>query len=142
MNEFRSTVNQEAGSLTAFVAVFMVALFAVGGLVVDGGRYLAARQACQSEAEQAARAGADAIDTGMLRQGVVSVDPSGGVNAAESYMAIAGHPGSAAVSGSSVTASVDAYPLQTTLLGIIGISHFEVDASATANAIHGVTAGS
>ena len=40
----------EAGTVTAFVAVFAVALIAVAGLVVDGGYMLAGRRAAFDEA--------------------------------------------------------------------------------------------
>src|SRR5581483_8008697 len=46
------------GSVTAFVAVLLVALFALMGLVVDGGTAISAQQSAVDEAEQAARAGA------------------------------------------------------------------------------------
>ena len=105
----------ETGSLTAFTAVFVVALLAVGGLVVDGGRYLAQRQAAIAEADQAARAGADALDTAALREGSVVVDPIAGVDAAETAMRASGHPGSASVDGSTVTATVMGPVLSTPL---------------------------
>lgn len=59
----------QAGSVTAFVAAFAVALVAVAGLVVDGGYLLAGRSAALDEAEAAARAGAQAVDVGVLRLG-------------------------------------------------------------------------
>ncbi len=130
----------ETGSLTAFTAIFMVALLGVGGLVVDGGRFLAQRQAAIAEADQAARAGASALDTASLREGSVTVDPVAGVDAAEASMIAAGHPGTASVNGSVVSVTVSAYRVPTALLGIMGITHFTVSATAQATAVHGVAA--
>ena len=62
-------MRDERGTVTAFVASFTIALLAVGGLVVDGGYILAARQRAYDEADAAARAGAQAIDVDALRSG-------------------------------------------------------------------------
>ena len=51
----------EAGTVTAFVAVFAVALIAVAGLVVDGGYMLAGRRAAFDEAEAAKQAGEERV---------------------------------------------------------------------------------
>lgn len=130
---------REKGSLTAFTAVFVVAMIAVCGLVVDGGRYLAAEQAATAEAEQSARAGAAALDIGSLRAGVVAADPAAAVAAAESAMAAEGHPGVATVDGATVTASVDPFEMRTALLSIVGIDQFTVSATAEATSVHGVS---
>ncbi|WP_367186737.1 Tad domain-containing protein, partial [Sporichthya sp.] len=56
----RAARRSDEGSITPFVVVITAALLAMGGLVVDGGFALAARQDATATAEQAARAGADA----------------------------------------------------------------------------------
>ena len=47
--------DEKRRTVTAFVASFTIALIAVGGLVVDGGYILAARQRAYDEADAAAR---------------------------------------------------------------------------------------
>ena len=49
------------GSFTVFIAVLALALFSLIGLVIDGGRAVAAQTTATGEAEQAARLGADRI---------------------------------------------------------------------------------
>lgn len=51
--------DERGQSLSALVAVVLVALFLVTGLVVDGGRQVAAARSAESGAAQAARAASD-----------------------------------------------------------------------------------
>ncbi|MDA8184594.1 MAG: pilus assembly protein TadG-related protein [Acidimicrobiales bacterium] len=131
-------MRSERGSLTAFSAVLALALFALVGLVVDGGAAIAAKRAAQAEAEQAARAGADQLSIGALRGGQVQVDSSAAVSAAEAYAASAGHPATATVSGNTVSVSV-VVTEPTLVLSMIGITHLTVSATASATVVHGVT---
>lgn len=128
----------QAGQITAFMAVFAVALFALAGLVIDGGLALSAHRAAIAEAEQAARAGADALSAQALRAGRIGIDPTAAVAAADASMAAAGHPGRAWVTGNTVTAQVSQYSQPTLLLGIVGFSHFTVSGTATATPVAGV----
>ena len=107
------------GAIAAFVLLVLVGLFALVGLVVDGGTALSARQSAAVEAEQAARAGAGAVSVDALRSGYVELDPTAAVEAAERFTVASGHPGSAVVSGGVVTVHVS-YQVQTDILGIIG----------------------
>ena len=66
----------ERGSITAFVAVVAAALVMVAGMAYDGGQVIAAHSAARSDAERAARAGAQQILTyyaaevaGWLKEG-------------------------------------------------------------------------
>ena len=52
----------ERGASTVFIVLFTVAMLAVAGLVIDGGYALGAKREAMNSAEQAARAGADALD--------------------------------------------------------------------------------
>jgi len=75
----------ERGSLSLFVVIFALSVLMLAGLVYDGGLAITARQRAADVAEEAARAGANAVDVEALRAGnVLAVD--GGqacVNAAE-----------------------------------------------------------
>ena len=57
------------------MVLFTVALLAIAGLVIDGGYALGAKREAMNNAEQAARAGADALNQGALRDGQTMVDP-------------------------------------------------------------------
>jgi Flp pilus assembly protein TadG len=129
---------EDRGSLTAFVALFLVALMALLGLVVDGGREMSADQAAQAEAEQAARAGAGALSVQGLRSGQIQVDQQQAISDAVGFTVTSGHPGSVSVEGGVVTVTV-IYSMPTSVLGIIGVSSLRVSATASAVDIAGVT---
>jgi hypothetical protein len=130
--------SKDHGAISAFVVLAMVAILALLGLVVDGGRALTAQEAATVEAEQAARAGAGGVSVGALRSGQVALDPQVAIAHAEAYTVAAGHPGTATVSGGVVTVTIS-YRLPTTMLGMVGISSLPVSATASAVDLHGVT---
>jgi Flp pilus assembly protein TadG len=123
------------------MVLFVVALFVLVGLVVDGGAALTARQAATDEAEQAARAGAGALSVNALRSGTVALDPGAAVTAAEAFTVAAGHRGTASVSAGVVTVSVH-YRIGTAILGMVGIGTLPVSGEASAVDVSGVTEGS
>lgn len=57
----------DRGSLSIYVAFLAPAVLALSGLVVDGGGALVAKQRAGDQAEQAARAGANAINVEEIR---------------------------------------------------------------------------
>jgi Flp pilus assembly protein TadG len=71
--------DRESGALAPAVAILLLPLFALGGLVVDGSRYLDARSTAQAYAEEAARAGAMQVD---LSQPQLALLPESQVKAA------------------------------------------------------------
>jgi Flp pilus assembly protein TadG len=132
--------SREAGSLSVFVLILAVALFALVGLVVDAGRAIAAKGAAMDEAEQAARTGADQVSVDALRQGRVEIEPSAAVQAAQAYLNAVGQSGTASVSGSTVTVRIDESE-PTVILSIVGIDRISISAVASATNVHGVTRG-
>lgn len=127
------------GQVTAFVAVMVAALILCAGLVIDGGLALAAKVRATDEAQAAARAGAEEIDLATYRQsGTVVLDPIQATDAAEQYLASTGDSGQVAVTGDTVTVSVEATQA-TQILGIAGLHSFTVSASASATAVRGIT---
>ncbi|MEU6349950.1 hypothetical protein ABZ896_11550 [Streptomyces sp. NPDC047072] len=90
---------RDDGALSLFVLVTIVGLFAVAALVVDGGGKLRALNNAEGVANEAARAGGQAIDAGkaIAGEGVV-VDRNAAVAAARSYLSRAGVSGSVTVS--------------------------------------------
>ena len=130
----------DSGSISAFLALLAVALMALAGLAIDGGRVIAARQAANAEAEQAARAGASALSIGGLRDGDLALNAAAAITAAEAFTDASGHPGSAAVVGSTVVVTVD-YRLPTDVLGIVGIRSLVVSGRGAATDLMGVANG-
>lgn len=56
------TRDDHSGSITPFVLIVTIALFMLGGLVIDGGRHLNAKSRAMAYAQEASRAGAQTID--------------------------------------------------------------------------------
>lgn len=104
----------DRGSITAFVAVVATALVMVAGMAYDGGQIIAAQAAARSDADKAARAGAQQIDTTHLRStGETTLDPGEAEAAARAFLERSGSTGTVVVNGASVTVTVTAtQPMQ------------------------------
>jgi Flp pilus assembly protein TadG len=137
----RHDLRDDAGAAAVILVVLAPVLFALAGLVLDGGRAIAARQQAADLAEQAARAGADSLDVNTLRAtGQDTINPAAAQAAACRYVTVS-EPGSGctvAVSGGQVTVTV-ATSTPTVLLGLIGINTFHTTGWASADAITGIT---
>ena len=109
------------------------------GLVIDGGLALSAKVQALDEAQSASRAGAEEINLAVYRAtGTIVLDPSQATAAAEQYLASTGHQGQVAVDGNTVTVTVDeSQPTQ--ILDIAGIRMLSVSATASANAVRGIS---
>lgn len=127
----------ERGSVTAFLVCLGLGLFVIVGLVVDGGRVLAARRSAIDVAEEAARTGADQLSVDALRQGAYVVDPASAALAVADELSAAGMTGTTSVSEDTVRVRVHTV-VPTTILGIIGLKGFSVTGTASATNVHGV----
>lgn len=122
----------EDGQVTAFVVIFLAALFAFAGLVLDGGLTLAARLHAIDEAQAAARAGAQALDTSAYRAtATVVLDPAAALTAADGYLRAAGATGQVTVAGDQVRVTVHATQ-RMQLLDLVGIDQLQVTGTGTA----------
>jgi hypothetical protein len=130
----------DAGAISVFVVVVTIALVAVTGLVLDGGRLLAARRDAQDIAGNAARAGAQALDEQHLRTGRKILDATAASSAVARYLARTPATGTGRVDVDSVTVTVQ-LPVRMLLPGIAGLRDRTVTATAQARAVQGVTAG-
>jgi Flp pilus assembly protein TadG len=97
--------------VTAFVVMFAVALVFVCGLVLDGGRLLAASRQTNNIADSAARAGAQGISDEAVRAGdAIVLDPAIVHDKACAFLLRAGHScsGDASVNteGNEVTVTI------------------------------------
>jgi Flp pilus assembly protein TadG len=66
---------RDRGSVSLWVVMFAFVTLALLILVVDGGQVIVAKSRAADIAEQAARAAADDINPGTLRNGQVTIDP-------------------------------------------------------------------
>ncbi len=132
----------ERGAATLFVLGLAIALFALAGLVIDGGSAINARQRVADDTEQAARAGAQHLATASLRDGgAVRIAAPEAAVAASDYLVARGYPASGvhvSVTGDQVTASAS-QRVPTVLLSIIFVNSFTVSASAQVRAEVGIT---
>jgi hypothetical protein len=137
----------DRGSLTLFVIFFAMTALVLASLLVDVGDAVSAQERAADLAEQAARAGANAIDPGSLRAGNVVIDPGLACQAAgqviQKYASISGidatmtqdctFPGPRQVT---VYVSVTTQPIITTFFG-----SFTMRAHETACAEFGINQG-
>jgi len=132
-----SRTADERGAVTLFLAVAIVGLFALAGLVVDGGAKVRAAQRADRVAAEAARAAGQAIDlTGVLSGSAVQVDAREAVRASQAYLAQSGLEGTATVSGAGTVISVSTRAeVPTVFLGLIGVPRIRVTGHAQASLV-------
>lgn len=135
---------REEGAAAVIVLLLAPALFALGGLVLDGGTHLAARQRAAGLAEQAARAGADTLDTSTLRgTGNSRLDPTRATNAACRYVRTVEPDATCTATvrdtptGQEVEVRVRGRT-STVLLGLVGVNTLRTDALGTAQPVTGI----
>jgi len=130
--------HREDGTVTAFVVIFTAVLVLFAGLVIDGGLTLAAHVEAINEAQEAARAGAQAIDLAAYRaSGELTLNAEQARQAAFAYLASTGHDGTVQIRGDEVDVSVRiTQPMQ--ILGIGGLANLAVTGYGAARPEHGV----
>lgn len=125
-------LRRDDGSATAFTVVIVPALVLVAGLVLDLGLAMNTRVRALAVAEEAARAGAGALDPVQLRHGErPTLDPVRALAAARSYLAGVGDDGTVIATTSLVTVTVKVHQ-RAELLRLIGINSFSIAGTATA----------
>ena len=125
----------EHGAIGVFLAVLVPGLLLIIGLAVDGGAKVAATQRANAIADEAARAGGQALDVSAALAGQVRVDPASAVAAAQDYLHRNGVQGAVTVvDGDTLTVSTTITE-PTTFLGLIGIQTMTVEGSGTADLI-------
>ena len=127
---------RDSGQVTAFVVVMAAALVLMIGLVLDGGLTLSARERALGEAQEAARAGAQAVNLAVYRQdGDLVLNPAQAD--ADAYLASIGATGTATATGGLVTVTVTiVQPMQ--ILSAAGLHAVTVRATATAVPVRGI----
>lgn len=133
----------EAGFVSLYVVVITVGLLAMAGLVIDGGNALAAREQATDVAQQAARAGADALSPESLRGSPtgLTASPAAAQAAANRVLDTAGVTGTVEVDGADVSVTVVVHK-DTTILSAFGVGPIKGKATSTATVLHGTTGDS
>jgi len=117
-------------------AVSSVTMLILAGLVIDGGGQVHTQQHDDDLAAQAARAGAEALQAAPAIEGTsATIDPTNARAAAQRYLNAAGLTGVVTLTHrDTLTVTVhDSY--QTQILGLIGVTHLDVTATASAHLI-------
>jgi hypothetical protein len=129
------------GSVTVFFAVAAIGLFAMVGLVVDGGAKVKAIQRADRVAAEAARAAGQAIDVPTAIVGDVPVvRPGDAVAAAEAYLRASGLQGTVTVLDGGRRVQVRTTAAERTIfLGLIGIQRLTGTGEAEVTLVRGVT---
>ena len=143
----------ERGSIAPLVPIVVLAFFMLGGLIVDGSRDLNARAEAQAYAEEAARAGATAVDLTSNDLTLVSSRAKSQVhdycvavmasNDAVNYCRFDGFTDATICGGRRVPIVVNAVvkmTINTTLLGIVGLRDLSTTRRAKARPFEGTTA--
>lgn len=151
MNRLMARPRSDEGAAAVLLLILTPALFALGGLVLDGGRQLSARQQAADLAEQAARAGADHLDLTALRDDpAAQTTGDGGPLDVPAAKAAACRYVTTADPAATCTATVDTSAdgqrvtvrvrttSNTVLLGLIGVNHLHTDATGSAIAVTGI----
>jgi Flp pilus assembly protein TadG len=138
--QYRSGADAERGSLTLMLAALMVALLALAGLVIDGGRKLNQAASAYAIAQEAARAGAGIVDrSAAYRSGTFKVDEAQALAAARAYLADAGYSGTVSPDGTQRIRVTVTVTQPTLVLSLIGMDTLTSTGSAVASLVTGVT---
>jgi len=131
MNRLRD----ERGSASLLIIGLSLAVILAIGLAVDGSRKALAASRATSVAEEAARAGAQALDPHALASGrPAHVDPAEAAAAAHRYLASAGMTGQVHVQDDRI--AVDTTDsLRTVFLGAVGIPALAVHGHGAAGLV-------
>jgi Flp pilus assembly protein TadG len=125
----------ERGAVGVFIAILVPGLLLVIGLAVDGGAKVSATQRANAIADEAARAGGQALDVSAALAGQVQVDPDAAVAAAEDYLDRNGVQGVVTVVDGDTLQVTTTITEPTAFLGLIGISTLTVEGTGTADLI-------
>jgi hypothetical protein len=128
-------VGEDRGSASGWAIGTMAVGLLLAALLFDSGAAMTAKADAWSTAQQAARRGADQLDLAVLRTtGEVLIDPAAAESAAADWLAQAGVTGSVSATVEQVSVTVTVTE-QTVLLSAVGITSYDLSATATAEAI-------
>jgi Flp pilus assembly protein TadG len=130
----------DRGTVTLFSLLLVLPMFAVAGLVVDGGLKMRAAREATGLAQEAARAGMDRIDLVTLRNsGAVTFSYPEASDAALEYLTASGKTPANGYTAAVTPDGADGIRVvvhvhqSTTLLRLIGLNDWDVSGSAVAH---------
>lgn len=130
-------LRQDGGAATVWMVFATVIVLAVAGLVYDGGALISTKRRAVNDAEEAARAGAQAIDVNsVLTSSGPHLDPTTAVAQAQALLAATGATGTATADADSVTVTVTRTQSMT-FLQVFGLGDRTATGTATARPRHG-----
>ena len=127
----------ERGAINVFLAVLVPGLLLIIGLAVDGCAKVAATQRANAIADEAARAGGQALDISAALTGQVRVDRAAAVAAAQDYLDRNDVHGVVIVVDGDTLHVTTTISQPTTFLSLIGISTRTAEGSGTADLVAG-----
>ncbi|MFV1989930.1 MAG: TadE/TadG family type IV pilus assembly protein [Acidimicrobiales bacterium] len=127
----------DRGAVTTWFVVMTIPMLLMAGLVFDGGRVLSERRESLDVAQNAARAGAQAVDLTVVRSGGLVVSASDAETAASNYLSANGFTGIVSVAGDTVTVTVT-QEVEMKMLTSIGIRSRTVSGTASAHIVQGI----
>ncbi|MFE0104478.1 TadE/TadG family type IV pilus assembly protein [Streptomyces sp. NPDC059009] len=137
---FTAGRRDDRGQVTVFVVLMSAAVLMFAGLVLDGGLALAAKARAIGEAQEAARAGAQAIDLDAYRaDGTIRLAAGQARASALNYLSATEDSGTVRVTPQRITVTVTARQ-EPQLLKLIGLGSLTVTGEGSARPAHGVSA--
>ena len=133
----RRCLRGERGSLSVLLAVLVPGLLLIIGLAVDGSAKVQATQRANAIADEAARAGGQAIDRSAALTGELRLDVPAAIAAAQAYLDRQDVPGTVTVIDADTLAVTTTITEPTIFLGLLGITSMTVDGSGTADLVAG-----
>lgn len=128
----------DRGAATLWMTFGVVIVLSVSGLVFDGGMLISAKRQAINNAEEAARAGAQAIDpAAVYGSGPRALDPAEAEARAEAFIAANGWTGGATATPTEVIVAIE-HPQPMTFLAAFGVSDKTVSGVATARPYQGL----
>ena len=125
-------LSDDGGSISALVVSLTMTFMVCAGLAIDGGRIVAAKIRVGDTAENAARAGAQALTD--IRSGIPRIDAPRASRIASAYLETAGSQGRIEASQLEVCVTVRSTETMT-LLQLVGVSTRQVAATRCAQPI-------
>lgn len=126
---------QGGGAFTVPAAIALLAMFIIIGLGVDGVRKAQQVATADAVAEEAARAGGQALDPTALASGRAVLNPAGAMAAAQGYLTAAGVVGTVSIPAPGRVHVDVTLRRPTVLLGLIGIDEITATGSADADVV-------
>lgn len=136
-------LRNERGSITLMLVILFPMLLALAGLVLDGGAKLRATEHATAIAQEAARAGAGAVNlSAAYATGAFTVSQAQAVAAARAYLAHYGYPATVTVTGRDTISVRVTITQPTAVMSIVGIHAMTVAGRATARLVTSASAAS